>query len=159
MCLTLFPCSWSVTSCVRVPCQADHTFEHRWRPLSGEYLGRVLAFNSFISHALFKMTSEDRCRTVRHLLACISRSLSLDQIGTRSGPDRDQIERSPERLLDEKGGFEDQLSYPKLKFGGRKVSFRCLLKSNGLKTCSYGSARCFAAIWHIPNHFLSIEVY
>ena len=67
-------------------------------------------------------------------------------------------ERSPERLLDEKGGFEDQLSYPKLKFGGRKVSFRCLLKSNGLKTCSYGSATCFAAIPHIPNPIFSIQV-
>ena len=70
-----------------------------------------------------------------------------------------RIKRSPERLLDEKRGFEDQLSYPKLKFGVGKVSFRCLLKSYGLKTCSYGFVWCFAAIWHIPNHFFSIEVY
>ena len=68
-------------------------------------------------------------------------------------------ERSPERILDEKGGFEDQLSYPKLKFGGRKSRFQCLLKSNGPKTCSYRFARCFAAIPHTPNKFLPIQVY
>ena len=67
-------------------------------------------------------------------------------------------ERSPERLLDEKGGFEDQLSYPKLKFGGRKMSFQCLLKSDVPKTCSYGFATCFAAIPHIPNPIFSIQV-
>ena len=32
-------------------------------------------------------------------------------------------ERSPERLLDEKEGFKEKLSYPKLKFGGRKSTF------------------------------------
>ena len=69
-----------------------------------------------------------------------------------------RIKRSPEGLLDAKGGFEDESSYPKLKSGGRKVSFRCLLKSDGLKTCSHGFVRCFAAIWHIPNLILSIEV-
>ena len=57
------------------------------------------------------------------------------------------------------GGFQDESSYPKLKFGGRKVSFRCLLKSDVQKTCSYRSATCFAAIPHIPNRFLPIQVY
>ena len=66
---------------------------------------------------------------------------------------------SPERLVDEKGGFEDQLSYPELKSGVGKVSFQWLVKSDGLKTCAYGFVRCFAAIWHVPNHFLCIEVY
>ena len=34
-----------------------------------------------------------------------------------------KIQRSPERLLDEKERLEDQLSHPELKFGGRKFSF------------------------------------
>ena len=69
-----------------------------------------------------------------------------------------ESQRSPEGLLDAKGGFEDESSYPKLKFGGRKSTFQCLLKSNGPKTCSYRSATCFAAIPHIPNKFFSIQV-
>ena len=77
----------------------------------------------------------------------------------RSRSKNPESKRSPERLLDAKGGFDDQLSYPELTFGGRKLSFQCLVKSDGPKTCSYGFVRCFAAIWHIPNHFLSIEIY
>ena len=46
--------------------------------------------------------------------------------------------RSPDGSLDEKGGFEDQLLYPELKFGVGKVSFQCLVKSDVPKTCSYG---------------------
>ena len=49
-----------------------------------------------------------------------------------------ESQRSPEGLLDAKGGFEDESSYPELKFGVGKVSFQCLVKSDGLKTCSYG---------------------
>ena len=70
-----------------------------------------------------------------------------------------ESKRSPERSLDEKGGFEDQLSYSELTFGGRKWSFPCLVKSDDPKTCSYGFVRCFAAIWHIPNPIFSVEVY
>ena len=51
------------------------------------------------------------------------------------------------------------MSYPKLKFGGRKSTFQCLLKSNVQKTSSYRFARCFAAIPHIPNNFSPIQVY
>ena len=70
-----------------------------------------------------------------------------------------ESQRSPEGLLDKKGGFKDDLSYPKLKFGGRKSRFRCLLKSDVQKTSSYRSATCFAAIPHIPNKFSPIQVY
>ena len=77
----------------------------------------------------------------------------------RSGSKNPRSKRSPERLLDARGGFEDEVAYSELKVGSRFSSFQCLVKSDGLKTCSYGFRRCFAAIWHIPNHFLSIEVY
>ena len=55
-----------------------------------------------------------------------------------------KFKRSPEGKLDEKRGFDDQLSYLELKCGGRKSSSQCLVKSDGPKTCSDGFVRSLA---------------
>ena len=38
------------------------------------------------------------------------------------------------------------MSYPELKFGGRKSSSQCLVKSYGPETCSYGFGGSLASV-------------
>ena len=76
----------------------------------------------------------------------------------RSRSKNPESKRSPEGLLDEKEGFEDQLSYLEMKFGGRKWSFQCLVKTDDPKTCSYGFGGSLASIWQRPSFILLGEV-